>query len=703
MYVNTPAKPPVSASSAEPADGNCLAMTTRHVPRRKEYPRHSKVLERTVPERGVRGYKGCSRCHPRCARFMTGSSTGRCRNDVDTRTPDLPREIKAVRSFFLFLLFLFFPRRRHISLPSSDASLSFLFFSLPPPRCREGGATCGVKPARLHRSASLPYLPPVLVSLLVVFGRGPVCRRAGRRHGCAAVPIKEENSGVPMAAEDGRKVGGFSSGLAVLLSGEDKKGKAQKAHLVSCCDDIRYQSVEHMLEHVFDLPSKSVTTSKRPVDVDFVRSIIKNQRWNYELDHNLGNTNREGLVVKDQGCGPGIVSLDETSICGELRAARQPLQVESFAMFSSARANACVSRGKWMYEVVLETSGVQQLGWATLMCPFTDRKGVGDADDSYAFDGRRVRKWNKEAKPYGQPWVVGDVIGCCIDLGEGKISFYRNGISLGVAFEGIRRNGAELSYYPAVSLSEGERCNLNFGSRPFKYLVDGFLPLQSPPSSSLLATYLLRSFSRLMELQCLDKSYSASFERLRRLKRFSLLEEQLFHSICHGICEELFSIVGTSESTAEYISWGSLLSFLLELFGSQAPHDCLSLDRVVGLFVEFSGSHILFRHLIIALSANCRIAPLVLMECPFTGSYPYLALACHILKHEELMILWWKLADYEYSLEGFLSRKGPNKQDLQSLIPSVWRPGSSEDMYVESSMMLTTTALSGAFNKVSTL
>ncbi|KAJ6288991.1 hypothetical protein OIU76_024890 [Salix suchowensis] len=120
-------------------------------------------------------------------------------------------------------------------------------------------------------------------------------------------------------------------------------------------------------------------------------------------------------------------------------------------MFSSARSNACVWKGKWMYEVLLETSGAQQLGWATLYCPFTDHNGVGDADDSYAFDGKRVRKWNNDVEPYGQPWVVGDVIGCCTNPNDDEILFYRNGVSLGVAFHGIRKMGPGFGYYPTIS------------------------------------------------------------------------------------------------------------------------------------------------------------------------------------------------------------------------------------------------------------
>jgi len=38
------------------------------------------------------------------------------------------------------------------------------------------------------------------------------------------------------------------------------------------------------------------------------------------------------------------------------------------------------------------------------------------------------------------PWLpAGDVIGCCLDLDAGEMSFYRNGVSMGVAYSGIRK------------------------------------------------------------------------------------------------------------------------------------------------------------------------------------------------------------------------------------------------------------------------
>ncbi|XP_058084516.1 E3 ubiquitin-protein ligase RKP [Magnolia sinica] len=500
-------------------------------------------------------------------------------------------------------------------------------------------------------------------------------------------------------AEDGLRLNGFSPGLAIILNEEDRRDNSQKTHLVSYHDDIRNPSVERTLEHVFDLPYKSIHPPTCPIDADFVRSVLKKEIPKFRGSPNwaCSDSDRDGICVS--GVADGAVVIDEASICGEVRSFKQPLLVESLAVFSSVRANACMWKGKWMYEVLLETCGIQQLGWATLSCPFTDHKVVGDAEDSYAFDGKRVKKWNKDAEKYGQSWVVGDVIGCCIDLDCGEILYYRNGVSLGVAFDKVRKMGPGLGYYPAISLSQGERCSMNFGAHPFKYPVDGFLPIQAPPMLNFHVNYLLQCLLRLLEVHSIDKADSSSVEKLRRLKRFASLEE-LFYPVSRGICEELFSLIDEQPRSAEYIGWGPLVSFLLEVFRMQALHDYASLDRVVDLFLEFSGSRSVFQHVINALSCSCKTTPLVLTECPYSGSYPYLALACHILRHEELMILWWKSGDFESLLEGFLSRKGPNKQDLQRLMPSVWWPGSCEDMSSESSMILTTTALSGAINKI---
>ena len=48
------------------------------------------------------------------------------------------------------------------------------------------------------------------------------------------------------------------------------------------------------------------------------------------------------------------------------------------------------------------------------------------------------------------------------------ILFYRNGISLGEAFDNVRV-GPGYAYFPAVSLSFAEQVQANFGSLPLRY------------------------------------------------------------------------------------------------------------------------------------------------------------------------------------------------------------------------------------------
>lgn len=114
----------------------------------------------------------------------------------------------------------------------------------------------------------------------------------------------------------------------------------------------------------------------------------------------------------------------------------------------------------------LVTSGVMQLGWCTQSTQFRLSDGVGDDPTSYAFDGERRCKWNQQKTPWGENWVMGDVIGTMLDLESGEISFWRNHKFMGIAFKNVPM-GPNLAYFPAISMSRGERVIFNFGLRPF--------------------------------------------------------------------------------------------------------------------------------------------------------------------------------------------------------------------------------------------
>jgi len=81
------------------------------------------------------------------------------------------------------------------------------------------------------------------------------------------------------------------------------------------------------------------------------------------------------------------------------------------------------------------------------------------ADDGCLFHGAG------RGRAYALPWCSGDVIGICLDALSRQLSFYRNGMALGTAFEGV--GGAPL--HPCVGLrSRGARLRANLGARPFR-------------------------------------------------------------------------------------------------------------------------------------------------------------------------------------------------------------------------------------------
>ncbi|KAH9637425.1 hypothetical protein HF086_012038 [Spodoptera exigua] len=198
--------------------------------------------------------------------------------------------------------------------------------------------------------------------------------------------------------------------------------------------------------------------------------------------------------------GPKIVVFDASTGTGRLvLVGDERVSVQGLSSFATIRATACVYGGKWMYEVQLGTKGIMQIGWCTASCIFSMDTGVGDTAHSYAYDGGRVRKWNVATSPYGQVWLPGDVIGSCIDLDRGTLEFYRNGTSMGVAFEKVT-HGSGLAYFPAVSLAMQEHLYANFGHVPFVFPVEGYAALQAPPYRECArAVLLFKSLEALLD------------------------------------------------------------------------------------------------------------------------------------------------------------------------------------------------------------
>lgn len=122
-----------------------------------------------------------------------------------------------------------------------------------------------------------------------------------------------------------------------------------------------------------------------------------------------------------------------------------------------------------------------QIGWCSANCKFNQDEmgvGVGDTENSYGYDGSRLTAWHIESQVYGTKfWRTGDIITICLDMDDGVIKYYRNGINLGDAFRSIP-TGEDYTLYPAVSLAFNESLSANFGGSPFRYPVTNYAPLQ---------------------------------------------------------------------------------------------------------------------------------------------------------------------------------------------------------------------------------
>lgn len=178
-------------------------------------------------------------------------------------------------------------------------------------------------------------------------------------------------------------------------------------------------------------------------------------------------------------------------VAGAVSLAPSPLAVVSGAASvhgSSARGDSefCTLqifteavRGRYYYEVRLETDGVMQLGWAAeAFSPREDEgDGVGDDGHSWSFDGCRRFAWHGgDATSYGgeEPWRPGDIVGCALDSIARKIWFSRNGSRLGVAFEDLPET---TSFLAALSLEDEEALRVVLDRKHLAHLPEGYEPL----------------------------------------------------------------------------------------------------------------------------------------------------------------------------------------------------------------------------------
>jgi len=147
-------------------------------------------------------------------------------------------------------------------------------------------------------------------------------------------------------------------------------------------------------------------------------------------------------------------------------------------------------RNCWEIRVDKSQTAYLFIGVATKHADTATFLGGDDFGWGYIGDRALYHKRSK-VKVFGERFGQGDVIGVCLDLDKGTLSFSRNGEEMGVAFDGLT---GEL--FPAVAFyNQGQRVSLVRGGF---HCPEAGLVVEGSPGSCDLDN--VRSFFKLMGL-----------------------------------------------------------------------------------------------------------------------------------------------------------------------------------------------------------
>jgi hypothetical protein len=144
------------------------------------------------------------------------------------------------------------------------------------------------------------------------------------------------------------------------------------------------------------------------------------------------------------------------------------------ALGSGVRGTIGKSSGKWYYEVsitALAGGYPPVIGIAGADNPLV-QGWAGTSDYTYWGSGGGVLIWGNNSRvAYGTNTGVGDIVGVAVDLDNRQVTFYRNGVSQGVAYTSAKLPAG--TYYPFVSDPYGYNLSttmtVNFGQNALTY------------------------------------------------------------------------------------------------------------------------------------------------------------------------------------------------------------------------------------------
>jgi len=135
--------------------------------------------------------------------------------------------------------------------------------------------------------------------------------------------------------------------------------------------------------------------------------------------------------------------------------------------WGTSRGTMWVNSGKWYFECMPTLVNVLHagvMGPSYNVANSTANLYVGLPADGYSYNTAALKYNNAVSAAYGATLAINDIVGVALDLSAGTLTFYKNGVSQGVAFTGLSG-----WFAPACSSWNNGVAVPNFGQRPFAY------------------------------------------------------------------------------------------------------------------------------------------------------------------------------------------------------------------------------------------
>lgn len=172
------------------------------------------------------------------------------------------------------------------------------------------------------------------------------------------------------------------------------------------------------------------------------------------------------------GSGP-TVTWDPTRGADTVDYSNDNLTAEHNGSVSSKRnllASVGRTSGKWYWEVVVDHRENYFLIVGVTDADYNFESDIGAFQDGFGYVGGNGNRYIEGSYgSYGDSFSDGDVIGVAMNLDDGEIEFYKNGVSQGVRSAGYTP-GHE--YWPAVTLyPDLDQVTARFAASDFSYAV----------------------------------------------------------------------------------------------------------------------------------------------------------------------------------------------------------------------------------------